>query len=72
MHIDGGDVLNVIDEATHMSAAEFLSKRDADSIWNALMSFWCTIYTGASNTIITDHGSPLGQKLIDIVQIQDI
>ena len=32
VYIDGREVLHVVDEATHMSAVGFISKRDTDSI----------------------------------------
>ena len=57
MYIDGRPVLHIVDGATRFSAARFLPKVSTESIWEAIILCWSSIYTGLSHTIRVDEGS---------------
>eukprot|EP00171_Calliarthron_tuberculosum_P005813 IDg5813t1 len=50
-------VLHIIDAGTSFSAAKFVPKEDAETIWNTFLSAWANIYIGYPDSITSDHGS---------------
>lgn len=72
VHIDGRDVLHIVDQANYLSSKQFQTKRNTDSVWNAFVSCWCAVYSGSPNKRITDQGSQFREKFIDIAQVHDI
>ena len=50
-------VLHVVDRGTHFSAAVFLEGENAESVWNAFVSCWVSIYIGFPNVVKHDYGS---------------
>ena len=50
-------VLHVVDAGTKFQNAAFLTKLDANSIWNTFVKMWASIYVGFPETMLTDQGS---------------
>ena len=59
-------------EGTHFTAAQFLPAVSTDSVWQALLNFWGSIYTGLPNRALLDQRSHFGQLFIDVAKIHDI
>lgn len=66
-------VLHVVDTATHLQAASFLSGEDSASVWNAFVRCWSRLYVGDPEEILTDAGtcftSPFFSKMCDLHDI---
>lgn len=66
MYLDGRPLLHVVDEGTHMSAAQFLPNKSTKSVWNAFLKCWCNIYTGMPNRILVDQGTEFGSTFVHL------
>ena len=54
VYLDVRPVLHLFDEATRFSAARFLANMTTDSVWDAILIFWSSIYTELPNTMLVD------------------
>ena len=57
VYLDVKPVLHIVDEATRFSVARFFSKFSTDSIWDAIVLCWSSVYTGLPHNIMVDEGS---------------
>lgn len=57
MYISNLPVLHLVDEATHYSAAQFLSNASAASVWKAILRCWSNVCLGPPDFLRTDQGS---------------
>ena len=57
MYLDRHPVLHVIDLQTNFSSAVFLANSSVETVWNAFLLCWTTIYTGYPEKIKVDQGS---------------
>ena len=57
-------VLHIVDRGTHFSAAVFLDREDAVSIWNSFGSCWVSIYVGFPIVVTHDYGIIIGGLLL--------
>ena len=48
--------LHIVDCGTHFSAAVFLEGEDAESVCNASVSCWVSVYVGFPNIVKHDYG----------------
>lgn len=55
--LEGKPVIHMVDEATHLCAAEFLPTQSTASIWCSIQSMWCLKYIGPPDHIAVDQGS---------------
>ena len=57
IYLHGKPALNIVDKATRFSAARFLTRVSTDSVWEALIMCWSSVYTGRPQNIMVDEGS---------------
>ena len=57
MYIESRPVRHLVDEATHFLISSISSNVSIQSLWDAIVSCWSSVYTGLPNTIMTDQGS---------------
>ena len=58
MYIEDDYVLNIVDKATHFSAAWFVGRRvTIEKVWEAIIQCWASVYTGMPHTIAVDEGT---------------
>jgi transposase InsO family protein len=57
MYIGHRPILHIIDRGTRFSAARFLPRADAQTVWTTFVRAWSTLYVGFPESILTDQGS---------------
>ena len=57
MYIEGAPVLHMVEDTTHISAAQFFELLTAVSVWETILTLWAAVYTGFPNRLIFDCGS---------------
>lgn len=57
MYKDKRPILHIVDRGTRFSAAKYLKKADAKTVWNTFIQLWSTMYIGHTRSILTDQGS---------------
>lgn len=50
-------ILHIVDTATHLQDATFLTGEDSVSVWAAFCMCWSRLYVGDPEEILTDAGS---------------
>ena len=56
MYLDGRPVLHIVDEATRFSSARFLSQETTESVSDAIILCWSSVYIGLPQNIIVGEG----------------
>ena len=56
-YIEGVPILHMVDDATHFSAAQFVDSWKQNLFGNKILTLWAAVYTGLSNTLVSDDGS---------------
>jgi len=56
MWIDSHPVLHIIDRGTRYSVAKFMKNETAQHVWEILIEFWITVFTGYPYIISHDQG----------------
>ena len=72
MYIEGAPVLNMIDDATHLSAARFVEPQTTESITETILTLWAAVYTGLPDTLVFDDGSQFRVTFVEICKIHDV
>ena len=72
MYLDGKPVLHIVDEATRFSAAKFLTKVSTDSVWEAMIMCWSSVYTGLPHNIMVDEGSQYRKIFAELSALHDV
>ena len=72
MYIDGKPVLHLVDDATHFSAAPFLSKVSTEAMWESILTCWATVYTGLPHKFITDQGSQSQETFAKMAELHGV
>ncbi len=49
-------MLHIIDQRTRYSAAKFLENELAEYVWDVIIYFWVTVFTGFPSVIPHDQG----------------
>lgn len=57
MILDGRPMIHMVDEATDFTAAKFVKKPSAASIWRAIQHMWILTYMGPLDHLSVDHRS---------------
>jgi len=57
MWIDKKAALHIVDIETHFSAASFLKQQTVESVWDAFITCWASLYTGFPMKLRVDQGS---------------
>lgn len=57
MWLENKAVLHVVDIDTHFNSAKILSGQTVESVWEAFLECWTTLYTGFPDKIKVDQGS---------------
>lgn len=55
--IEGEAALHIIDRGTCYSVAKFLKHQTSEYLWNVIIEFWLTVFTGFPNIIAHDRGN---------------
>lgn len=63
MFINNKPILHIIDVGTNFSAARFLTRQDAETIWNTFLYTSVTMYVGYPESMLTDQGSAFVSEL---------
>lgn len=53
--IDGNPVLHIIDRGTRYSVCKYVEKFDGPYLWNLILEFWITVFTGFPSIIAADR-----------------
>lgn len=61
-----------MDEAIRFSAARFFPKISSDAVWDAIVIFWTSEYTGVPQNMRVDEGSLLRKIFGGLATIQDV
>ena len=72
VYLDGRPALHVVDEATRLSAARFLPKMSTDSVKEAIVLCWSSVYTGLPDNIMVYDGSQFRKVFAELAALQDI
>ena len=72
MYLDGKPALHIVDEATRFLAARFLSKISTDSIWEAVILCWSSVYTGLPEYIMVDEGAQFRHTFAELAKLHDV
>ena len=72
MYLDGKPVLHIVDEATRFSAARFLTRVSTDSVWEALIMCWSSVYTGLPHNIMVDEGSQFRKLFAELSVLHEV
>ncbi len=72
MYLDGKPVLHIVDEATRFSAAKFLTKMSTETVWEALIMCWSSVYTGLPDNIAVDEGSQFRKIFAELSVIHGV
>ena len=72
MYLDGRLVLHLVDAATRFSAARFLAKVSTESICEALLMCWASVYTGLPNCFRVNKGSQFRKMFAELYSVHDI
>lgn len=70
MYLDGKPVLHIIDEGTHLNAAQFIPNKSTRTIWNTFLRCWCNIYVGLPNRILVDQGTEFSDSFVHLANEQ--
>lgn len=62
MYFNSKPILHVADRGTRFSAARYLRKADAQTVWNTFVQSWSSLYIGYPESILTDQGSVFMSK----------
>ena len=54
MYVEGAHVLQMIDDANHSSAAQFVEPLTLESVWDIKLILWAAVNTGLPNTFTCD------------------
>ena len=71
MYIEGVSVLQMVDEATHFSAAQFVHAVTTESVWETVLMLCKTVYIGESGALVCDNGSQF-RDFLQICEIHDV
>ena len=72
MYLDGRPVLHIVDGARRFSAAGFLTKVNTESIWEAIIMCWSSVYTGLPHCVRVDEGSQFRKIFAELSAIHDV
>ena len=72
MCIEGAPVLQMFDDATRFSAAEFVEPLTTKSVWETILTFRANVYTGFLNTLVFDGSSQFRDFFLEICKILDV
>ena len=72
MYLDGKPVLHIVDEETRLSAARLLTKVKTDAVWEALIIFWSSVYTGLPHSIMVDEGSQFHKQFAELAVLHGV
>ena len=72
VYLDGWRALHIVDETTRFSAAPFLTKMSTESVWEAIILCWSSVYTGLPDSIIVDEGSLFWKMFAEIARLHDV
>ena len=73
MYISKKPVLHVVDEATHFSAALFLTKVSSNHVWKAFLKCWSRVYMGPPDHMRVDQGSQfISKEFLDDCEAEGI
>ncbi len=66
MWIGNHPVLHIIDRGTRYSVARFMKNESSEQVWNIIVEFWITVFTGYPNIIFHDLGRQFTAKYFHI------
>ncbi len=57
MYLDGRPVQHIVDEATRFSSVRFLTQVTTESVSDAIILCWSSVYIGLAQNFMVDEGS---------------
>ena len=63
---------HIVDNATHLIAAQFVDTLTTESVWETILTLWVIVYTGLPNTLVFDDGSQFGDTFVEICEINNL
>jgi len=72
MYLEGRPVLHIVDAATRFSAARFLTKVSTESVWEAIIMCWSSVYTGLPHCIRVDEGTQFRKIFAELSALHDV
>ena len=72
MYLDGKPELHLVDDATRLSATQFLESVSTVDIWESILYFWATLYTGLPHKFIVYQGSQFQKTFAELATLHDV
>ena len=61
----------MVDDATHLSAVQFVNPSIIETVWETVLLLWATIYTELPNALVFDDDSQFRDPLVRICEIHN-
>ena len=71
MYIEAVPVLYMVDDATNLNSAQFVTPLTEKSVWETILSFWKTFNFALPNAYVFDDGSKFRDTFVEIYEIYD-
>ena len=62
----------MVDDAMYFSTAQLVQSLTTESVWEAILKLWATVYTGLPNALVFDDSSQFRDTLVEICKIHDV
>ncbi len=72
MYLEERPALHIVDEATRFSVARFLPKISTESVWEAILLSWSSVYTELPQHIMVDEGSQFRKVLGELATLHNV
>ena len=72
VYIEGQPVLHMVDEATRVPAAPFVSPITTESVLETILKLWANICTDIPSKLVFDEGSQFRDAFIEICDLHDV